>query len=224
MKDHRNTLKNILCCGALALAALLTSGCATGRRIVDVPLPDVPVPANVAQRGTAVIMTRDVRVFEKDPRQPSIPSAAGNLNMLSDTTKNNLIGRQRNTYGAALGEVALQPGGSVQDRTSALIAKELTARGYTVVADPAQAGTKLDVSVEEFWGWITPGMWTLSIEARIRCQIKLSRAGKEAVITASGYAIHHPQTGSQANWEKGYRLAYENFLQDLRSKLNSAGF
>ncbi len=59
----------------------------------------------------------DPRQFEQKPKDPSTPSVDGDLASMGKEKLSTLIGRQRGGYGAALGQVALPVGGTVQGLT-----------------------------------------------------------------------------------------------------------
>jgi uncharacterized lipoprotein YajG len=207
----------------LLLAALAASGCATGRRTIALTAP-TPAGATAIARGSATIATiSDNRVFQNNPRDPSVPSIDGDSDALTPNQKGQMIGRQRGSFGKAFGDIALPVGDSVPEQVRRLLKAGLKARGYDLTDAPS-AQTSLDVSIDQVWAWVSPGFWSLPFEARIQCAITLTKAGKTAKITIQGYGSNPGQTGRSGNWKKAYDLAYANFLANLQSQLEDAGF
>src|SRR5687767_6105633 len=121
-----------------ATVLLLETGCVTGRRSIALPIQ--PVAAVPPTKGDIRISeVVDNRQFENKPSQPSTPSIDGDVNTLSSEQKNVMIGRQRNTYGKAMGDVSLAPGDSVNKRVRALMEQGLQQRGYRVISDDTAA-------------------------------------------------------------------------------------
>ena len=113
---------------ALTIAALL-SGCVTGTRTIDLQPPQVATTTKM--EGTVYLGAfEDKRVFEAAPKDPSTPSVNGNLASTSKQQLATLIGRQRNGFGKAMGDVALPKGGTVEGEMRDLIRRGLEARGY----------------------------------------------------------------------------------------------
>jgi hypothetical protein len=145
-------------CVALACAAAL-GACALNRSEITIPPQSSAQPA----AGVAVVVLPpvDARRFEVAPREPSIPSLKepGQINDPQITSR--AVGRKRNTYGAALGDVLLAPPQTAASLVSDGVKAGLRDAGYRVVesTDPAAASAaKVNVRIVEFWTWVTPGM------------------------------------------------------------------
>jgi len=139
----------------LLLASLFTSaGCVTGHRTFSVPVP--AAPATTATKGAVYISSvTDNRVFHNKPSDPAVPSVKGDVNDLTPAQKDHMIGRQRNGWGKALGDIALADNDTVTNRVHLLVAEGLRRKGYEVSTDPA-APTSIAISVDEFWAWMAP--------------------------------------------------------------------
>src|SRR5689334_551286 len=87
------------------LAALLASGCALGRSVIDVKAPARSAVAS----GPAVkiVEVRDIRRFEVDPGDPSQPSLGDAAEIKDAKITERAIGRKRGGFGNALGDLAL---------------------------------------------------------------------------------------------------------------------
>jgi len=103
-------MKNLTILAVSILACLFTSGCVVGRRTVSL---NVPTAASVgaATKGTVVIKSvADARKFENKPAAPSTPSIDGDVNEISAEQRKTFIGRQRNGFGHAMGDIVLPAG------------------------------------------------------------------------------------------------------------------
>ncbi len=197
------------------------TGCVVGRRTIALSVPTAT--AAVENKGTVYLeAVTDDRRFENKPQAPSTPSIDGDVTKLSPTDLAVMIGRQRNGFGKAMGDIALPAGETVQTRMTALFAEALKRRGYSLSQDAASAN-KATISIKEFWAWFTPGMWSVSFEARISCVLSIPtpQGPKEITITSQSY--NGGQVASDANWQLAYTRAFEDFLEKLDAELAAAG-
>jgi len=200
-------------------AVMLLAGCVTGRRTIS--LPDAAHGTTMAAKGKVYIdAVTDDRHFENRPSEPSTPSVDGDVNQLSPQQKDQMIGRQRNTYGHGMGDVALPHGDSVTKRMRSYVEQGLARAGYAVTADPT-VPNKATVSVREFWSWMTPGFAALTFEAKISCQISVHNSSGDHVVTASGYGKNHGQFAKDANWQEAWQPAVEDFVTNLAAQAPS---
>jgi hypothetical protein len=208
-------------CLALAFS-LFGSGCVTGRRTIDLLVP--PATSLPASKGTVAISSiTDARHFENEPSEPSTPSIDGDVNSLSAEQLSAFIGRQRNGYGHAMGDITLPDGETVQSRVKELITQGFVQRGYTITTD-ASADNAVDVKIDEFWAWFTPGFAYVSFEARVYCTFTVKHGGSTQTFTVQGYGSNHGQIASDANWQLAYTRAFEDFLGKFDQELTKAGF
>ena len=204
------------------LAVVFLSGCVVGRRTIDLEVPSKQ--GDSSRNATAtVVNVEDFREFMNKPAQPYIPSVDGDYKSMSKLELSGMIGRQRNTYGKAMGDIALPSGITVQDKTKLLIEEGLIARGYTI-GDSTDSDYQVDVKIEEFWAWFTPGMWALSFEARIKCIVTIKGETKVEEITVTGYGKNSGQIASDPNWQLAYTRAFESFLLNFNAELDARGF
>jgi len=208
-------------CLALAFS-LFGSGCVVGRRTVDLPVPTATsLPTS---KGTVAISSIvDARHFENEPSDPSTPSIDGDVNSLSVEQRGAFIGRQRNGFGHAMGDIALPSGETVQTRVTELIKQGFSRRGYTITTG-VSADNAVDVKIDEFWAWFTPGFTYISFEARVYCAFTVKRGGNTQTFTVQGYGSNHGQIASDANWQLAYNRAFEDFLAKFDQELTKAGF
>ena len=185
--------------GAL-VAVLAMTGCATSRS--EIRLTDAPAPDAVASGSEVVIRSiEDARSFEEAPAHPGTPSLGwGGAAAATAEVKARAVGRKRNTYGRALGDVLLEPGDSVVDVVRQHLATALSSSGYRVV-DAAQASAstlQLDVRVDKFWAWFQPGFWQITLNGDIATQ--LSFEGHAQPYTVSISAQDKRQAAHDRAW------------------------
>jgi hypothetical protein len=107
-------------------------------------------------------------------------------------------------------------------RARALVEEGLRRRGYTIANDPSSAGTAT-MAIDEFWAWFTPGMWSVSFEAHVACQITITQNGGAKKLTVKGYGRNQGQVASDANWQLAYQRAFGDFFTNLDTALGNAG-
>ena len=215
-------MKNSFIFGLALGFSLLGSGCVAGRRTVDLPVPTATsLPAS---KGTVAINSIvDARHFENEPSEPSTPSIDGDVKSLSAEQLSVFIGRQRNGYGHAMGDIALPAGETVQARVKELITQGFARRGYTITTD-VSADNAVDVKIDEFWAWFSPGFAYVSFEARVYCTVTVKRGGSTQTFSVQGYGSNHGQVASNENWQLAYTRAFEDFLAKFDQELTKAGF
>jgi uncharacterized lipoprotein YajG len=201
----------------VSIAAIALSGCVTGRRTFDLPVNSAVAPAG--NRGTVYIASvTDDRHFEIDPSDPSVPSVDGDAAKMSATQRDRMIGRQRNGFGRAMGDVSLPAGDSVTRKVRSLVEEGLIQNGYRVSNDP-KTPQSVAVSIRNFWGWMTPGFFALTFEAKINCAITAAGPRGVHTIIVKGYGINHGQFAKDANWIQAFAPAFNDFESNLATQL-----
>ncbi len=208
---------NLNLLGICALA-LVASGCATNRGEMALRV----APAAVATTGGTPVFIdsiTDNRAFENKPSEPSTPSLKGGKGAVaSEEIKLKAVARKRNAYGKALGDIVLEGGQTVPSVMRDLLRESFHAAGYAVVDDRVKLGAdgiEVDVKIEKFWAWATPGFFAASIESQLETSIVVTQNGKEREVAVRGYGKNSVQTGREANWV----LAYERGFEDFKAKL-----
>lgn len=165
--------------GAMLMALLATlAGCAMSRSEVDLAGGSTPLPVTAQPaQGTAVkiVSVDDQRVFKVDPKTPHEPSLKDDDIANKDVTSR-AIGRKRNGWGEALGDVLLPKGDSVSARVGAALADGFRQAGYRVLTS-GDAGYDQAVPVtaiiKQYWSWEEIG---LALKLNCRAEIKLDSA------------------------------------------------
>jgi hypothetical protein len=201
----------------------LGPGCVTGRRSFGVDVPPAQTYTQNAGKGSiGVGQVSDARGFENRPDSPSTPSVNGDVNQLSAAEKNTFIGRQRNGFGHAMGDITLPEGQTVQGKIAELLREGMKRRGYDVAAAAPEGSVTAEI--QKFWSWMTPGFFALSFEAEISCKVTVSAHGKQATFIVKGYGLNHGQFAKDVNWREAYDIAFQDFLANLNSQLDASGF
>ncbi len=205
----------------LSITIFMLSGCVTGTRNIDLAVPEY-ANEQTASGSLRIVSVEDSRAFEQSPRDPSTPSVKGDLESKTPAELQTLIGRQRNGYGGAMGDVALPEGQTVPGKLRELLAQGLEGRGYTIV----EGGEDLDLIVEitRFWAWFSPGVFSVSFESVIETVLTFRRAAEETSFTVAGYGLNKGQVASDANWALAYERAYLDYLKNLDAALDEKGF
>jgi len=206
---------------------MLLGGCATTRSYTTLTVPS-PASAVSSSPGKIVVINQvqDRREFQVDPRDPSIPSLKeGAGYQLSAEQRKAAIGRKRNTYGMAMGDYQLSGGQTVETLTHDLIATTLRSMGYQVSdeATTAQDAERLNVTIRQFWAWMTPGFWTATIEAKLDTSLTFSGPSGSKSIEVTGYGRNQIQTGREANWQLTYDRAFRDYQKNLQQAMSNSG-
>jgi hypothetical protein len=207
-----------------ALAALgLTTGCVTGTRSIGLGVAPADSYAKNPGKGTVGIgLITDGRTFENHPDDPATPSVKGDVNELTPAARSTYIGRQRNTFGHGMGDIALPDGGTVQGKVADLLGEGLKRRGFDLT-DPAKADSVVTADIQQFWSWTTPGAFVLTFEARISCTVTVTKGSKVSTLVVKGYGKNHGQIAKDENWKEAWDLAFTDFLANLEQQLAAAG-
>jgi len=210
-------------------AGSVLMGCATSRSEIKLATPGamaapgagvVPAPAT---KGLAVIRTvTDGRSFEQAPDDPSTPSLGfEGAQQATAETKLRAIGRKRNTFGKALGDVLLQGGQTVEGVVRDTLVDAFRQSGYQVVeaATAPPSALVVDVHVKDFWAWLNPGFWAITVNARIATDLAVAgQAGAHRV------EVHHKeprQFVTEGAWIEAVQTALQAWRDEAVKKLQT---
>lgn len=206
----------------LIAGSLVLGGCATSRSVLDVQAPRSPQQAAPSNGKTVYVnVVSDQRVFEVSPTNPSIPSLDSS-EAQDGNIKLRALGRKRNTFGQALGDIVLKEGQTVETLTAASIRQAFAAKGYRVLEskDKADATYVVDANIGKFWSWMNPGFSaiTLSTEIQTDLTIKSANAANKQSVAVSASGSY--QTGMEENWLEVINKALHEYVNQLKEKLN----
>jgi uncharacterized lipoprotein YajG len=205
----------------ISAAIVLQTGCVTGRRSFALPVPSHDIPA-ATQGKVYIAAVTDDREFQNKPSEPSTPSINGDATKLSAQEKDQMIGRQRNGFGHAMGDMALPADDSVSKRARLLVEQGLMRKGYEISSDP-NARYAVTVSVKEFWAWMTPGFLALTFEAKVSCLISVTDGRRVSTTIVKGYGLNHGQVAKDGNWQEAYDPAFEDFIANFETQWENLG-
>lgn len=203
---------------------LLLGGCATSRSVLDVPPPASNTALQSAGKQAKEVLVTTVsnqRLFEVNPPSPSIPS----LDPAEDqgaTIKARAIGRKRNTFGKALGDILLKEGQSVETLTAAAIRQAFAEKGYRVIDRKEKATDNtvfVEATVDKFWSWMNPGFASITLSTEIATDLTLKSAGNNRAKTVSVKASDGYQTAMEGNWIEVINKALRAYVDELKAQL-----
>jgi uncharacterized lipoprotein YajG len=206
----------------LSVAIGLQAGCVTGRRMLVIPTTKIDTPAAAVRGHVYISAVTDDRQFQNKPPDPSTPSIDGDVTKLSAQQKDMMVGRQRNGYGHAMGDIALAAGDTVTLRTRHLVEQGLRQQGYEVVSDPSAANS-VAVSIAKFWGWSTPGFFALTFETQLECNVSVTNRSGAHTVAVKGYALNHGQFAKDENWLEAFEPAFQDFVTNLSNATGTLG-
>lgn len=199
---------------------MLLAGCATNRSYMRLDISHSSATVT-KPTGKAVVIdaVQDARKFEDDPSDPSVPSLKkGDDYKLDAERRKRAIARKRNSWGRAMGDIVLEDGQTVETLTRDLVTDGFARHGYQVLASnasPPADAVHVDVTIDEFWAWFTPGMWTVDMEGKIHTLIRTS-TGVQLDVRA--YGKNSGGSGKEANW----REAFDRTFRDYAARFDEA--
>jgi uncharacterized lipoprotein YajG len=216
-------------CGALALllAGAILGGCATSRSEVKLTVPDATPSAAVTKPRAVVIRSvRDERRFEDKSADPSVPSLGfGGAAQATEAVKARAIGRKRNGFGQALGDVLLQDGQTVTGVVRDNLASAFRQAGYRVASDAASAGASpllVDVQVRKFWAWFTPGMMSITLAANIETDVQVTDGGARSTISVRSQ--DNRMVADESAWVEIVQKAMAAYRAEASARLGAPPF
>jgi len=193
-------------------------GCATNRGILDVRISEPPNPAS----GRAVtIHVTDSRKFESAPKVASIPSLKGN-EIGDKAITSRAIARKRNGYGKAIGDILLPEGRTVEVLVKEALVKSFRESGYRVINDAADSkdiAVPIEADIEQFWSWVTPGFWSISMEFEAKVNIKGEVPPFKDGETVCGYVELHTQAAGTRAWLNTINKGLDVFTGEVKKRL-----
>jgi len=208
----------------LAVMVVLLAGCATSRSMIDIPASapqtaQTPVPSN--GRTVYIHAVRDKRSFQESPPSPDIPSLDPS-EASSDDIRRRAVGRKRNTWGKALGDILLKEGTTIESLTSSAIQRAFSEKGYMVLdaSDQVTPDTYVvDADITQFWTWMNPGFWALTISSEISTDLTIKEASSTQKSTVEVKSADHFQTGMESNYIQVITNALNLYVEELKRKL-----
>lgn len=213
-----NTISRLIAGFAVVL---ILGGCATSRSELDIAMPAIVEAQPSSSKTVFIAAPSDERVFHENPGSPNVPSLDPGKVQNEEITQR-AVGRKRNTYGKALGDIVLKEGATVSGLTLASIAKAYGERGYRVLenAEDATPDTLfVQPTIKQFWSWLQPGFWAITISTEIGTDLAVKSATQDETINVSVKAEDHFQTGADGNWIQVMNKALQMYVEELKAKI-----
>lgn len=200
------------------------TGCATNRGYLGIQVPTNSI-TNPNGEQVYIRSITDNRQFQEKPRNPSTPSLGfGGLAAADQEMKSRAIARKRNGYGKALGDILLEEGQTVQSVIYEATRNSLYSLGYDVVNNPEEAKSDaivVDISIDKFWAWFMPGVWTLSLKSEITTVNTITAPRSHSPITITASSRNYCQMANTANWRKTLKLVVDDFIKKAELELRN---
>jgi uncharacterized lipoprotein YajG len=206
----------------LAIVALVfVTGCATSRSVVSVGNPTAYNNTNPSDGIAVKIVATDARSFELKPATPDIPSlkdgAIGNTAVTSRA-----IGRKRNGYGKALGDVLLPDGQTVAMITQNALANGFRQAGYRVLnaGDPGfDQAVQVDAQVRQYWSWVSIGFWAITLHCRVEAEMTAPLDGLRTGLHVDALAEKQAAAAFEEDWQNIANEGLSVFTTNVAQKL-----
>lgn len=152
---------------------LVLAGCATGRSVLRADID----PGHNPPQGTAVRIdtVRDARVFTARPPSADMPSLMEASEISDKSITRRAVGRKRGGMGAALGDVLLPEGQTVEMLVQTAVTRALRESGYRVLAsgDPGyEQAVPISARIDQFWSWFSPGFAAVTLTCRAVVELR----------------------------------------------------
>lgn len=206
----------------LVMAFGLT-GCAISRSHIPIEIP--AANQSVEENGHQVLIRSivDKRQFQNHPPSADMPSLRGDVETAGSEIKSRAVGRKRNTFGKALGDILLDEGETVENVVYQATRNSLISLGYKVTNKKEEArpgAIVMDITIEKFWGWFAPGFSSIQLKSDISTTHKIDNPKRpgENVTKIEAHAVNSYQMATNANWKKTFHSALLDFSG--KAKLN----
>jgi hypothetical protein len=208
----------------LIVLVVTASGCALNRSLIDTQMR-IETLVNPNGKQVYIRSIVDNRQFQEKPPTPDIPSLGfGELKDATQELKSRAVGRKRNTYGKALGDIMLSEGQSVQKTVYEATRNAWHSLGYAVVdkqEDAKPDAILMDISIDKFWSYLSPGFWALTLKSEITTTNTISLSQKDNPTVIMATAEESFQVASDTNWEKVLMSAINNFTTEAKTKFHN---
>jgi len=207
------TAQKIIWAALIPLLSLTLCACATDRSVLKINAPKAAATVK-ADKAAFIRTVTDNRQFMDKPPTPDIPSIGkGGLSKNDPALLSRAVGRKRNSFGKAIGDVLLDEGSSVQSMVGASLTSALNGLGYRVCAsapDCPPDALILDVAINKYWSWIDIGFWSIGVMAVIDTDITISSEnGVPRNVRAE--AENRVMAATESAWQAALEKVLENY-------------
>jgi hypothetical protein len=207
-----------------ALVALSTAlfGCVSSRSVLDVQAPQ---SANGTGQKVSIVAI-DERHFEASPKQADTPSLKNSEEVGDLSITQRAVGRKRNGYGMAMGDILLPEGMTVSQLVAKSVAEGYRKAGYQVVEKAERDGDAKAVTVHitEFWSWFSPGAFSVALNNKAR--LNIATAGETKPLDIATDKRESMQLVVEGDWkeinETGLKAITEATTKELCARASCA--
>ncbi len=214
----KNKLSHALC--VLLFIMTLTS-CATNRSVL-IFTPEEPLSSTFLNKSAVIRSITDARQFMDKPPTPDIPSLGqGGVLKHNSELRSRAVGRKRNGYGKALGDVFLEENNSVQNLVINTLANVLNKYGYKIydINSPYPPETILvDITINKFWSWIDIGFWSIGIEAEIDTAVSITYDDNKTK-SISARTSNRVMAATDSAWKETIDLVLQDYKNNAVEEL-----
>lgn len=204
----------------LFAAGLILTGCATSRGELDLS-GAMSSNNESSQTAKTVIIDNftDNRVFATNADSPDKPTYDPTEG-LDDETKSKIIARKRNGFGKALGDIVLANGLTSENLIKNIVSQAFVDSGYRIVTeDPDNKAVHVDIVVDKFWGWFSPGFWTISVYANTELTLNMKHDLKSEKIHVYQTKRRHSLAATGSLWQDVFLKNLYDVKMDIRDKI-----
>jgi hypothetical protein len=182
-------------------------------------------PAVAAKGFAKITEVRDIRRFEAAPKEPSTPSLENAQELKNAAITSRAIARKRGGYGMAFANVLLPEGRTVELVVREAVAKALIEQGYEVVdakSPQYEKALPMQVDIDQFWAWFTPGFWQVTVEFRGLLLVKAEglTGRKEDIVRGNAEVKGMAVTDSE--WKEVVVAGVNDLTKNLKAVIKPA--
>ncbi|MEM5346150.1 flagellar biosynthesis protein [Paraburkholderia azotifigens] len=202
------------------LAASILAGCAVGRTTVDVSALQGMNPAT--GKYVRIDSAQDKRTFTVAPPSADMASLDPAEDS-SDASKARAIGRKRNGYGKALGDVVLPEGKTVSGLVESALTTGFQQAGYVVVkqGDPNfDSAAPVTAQIVDFWAWFQPGFWSVTTNQKSEVKLSGDVGALHGAQTLKTRVSESKQVVTSSDWQEIVEKGLAAIAQQTKDLIN----
>jgi hypothetical protein len=203
---------------------LVMTGCATNRSQVSIQQPSAVAQVQPNGKRVFIKVVTDSRQFQEKPKTQDIPSLGfEGSSAATEEAKKQAIGRKRNTFGKAMGDIFLDKGQTVETVIAGTLQQAFSDMGYNIVKNEQEAyGDALVITakIESFWTYMTPGMWAIKLSCNISTQVNGAIADKNELENITVKAEGNYQMATDSNYMEVVQQALSQYVEQVKVKFS----
>jgi hypothetical protein len=209
--------------GLCVFLLLALSACAVGRSALDIKSPQAANPAD-SRTLAKVTEVRDLRHFTTTAPDPSQHTLGSADDIRNATVTGRAIGRKRNGFGAALGDLTLPEGMTVSSLVKAAATAALQQRGYRVVEEGSAEAARafpVAIDVDQFWAWINIGFTELTMTHASKVVLKSNDLVQPSPKLVDARHEIKAVVGTESNWAITVNGGVSELVQQIQANIKA---